>query len=207
MSAKSFADTVTEEFDNIDWDNTPVDAFRDVSFEALANGIEAYILNEDNSIVECTATGTITPPTPPSPYTGSAEVEFTFPPASTLLTLLEANIGSDTEAGDISGLFDSIAQWLATVVATLTGWSEEDVGTLAGVGTLSFPNMSAQATPAKAEMQATAPTTREDAWIIIEKYIILGLTGGVIVVPLPLAVGTVGSAAFTGSASGSVNYH
>jgi hypothetical protein len=66
--------------------------------------------------------------------------------------------------------------------------------------------MAAQALPAKAEMAANPPTALDGAWTIIQKYVVLGLTAGVVAVPA--VAGTVGgpTVAFAGVGAGSAKY-
>ena len=198
---RSLKDLVLEQLDAVPWSSIDVDTYRDHAFQAVADGIYSYLTNEPNRTVICAATGAITPPGPPAPYAGPALLSLTWPPAATIKTqLLAQTLG--VPAGDVSAFFTVLAS--LPVVATITSWDPDTVGTLTGAGTAVFSAMAAQAAAATTAMQTQKPATRDAAWTLIQQYVVLGLTSGI--VTIPACTGTAGTSAFTGAATGTVTY-
>jgi len=202
MAAKSFKDCVLDMMSTIDWPNVDASQQRDTAMGALADGIFEYLDNADNRTVICTATGALTvPPAAAVPYAGPATVELTWPPAATIKTQL---LAQTVAIGDLSAIFLVLAA--LPIVSSITAWDPSSVGTLTGAGATVFAAMAAQGNAAKAQMLATKPATIEDAWGVMQTFVLLGLTAGVITVPA--CAGTVGSptAIFAGAGAGTVTY-
>ena len=193
MAKKSFKNNVLDAIAVMDVQQYPVGQWRDKSFEAIANGIYSYLTNVDNFTIACPVTGTVTPPVPPAPFSGAAAVSLTYPPASTIKTLLLAR--PVLVAGDVSGILRVIGTLV--VSAAITGWVPEDIGELSGAGgVVSFPLMLPQSLAATLDMQSTKPGAMVDAWALIGKHVVLGLAGTITAIPCS---GTVGAPTFAGA--------
>jgi len=200
-------DSIVNELSSIDWASLGTSQWQDSAYEAVANSIYSYVSDTDtNATIVCTVTGVITPPTPPSPYSGSCTVDITYLSASVLKTSLLSSIstGSTVPGAGIPLFFSVLATWLAAPVATITGWDPSSIGTLSGAGVVTFPAMAAQGPLCQTDMLNTKPTSFEDSWSILEPYIVTGLSGTITV---PAAAGVVGTASFAGSAAGTINYN
>lgn len=199
MSAKAFKDCILERIEGI--------SNREKAMEAVADGIYEYITNIDNQIITCSVAGTLTIPAVPVPlistFSGPVKVSLTYLPAEKMKQRLLASFPVGVSASEIPllGIFTAIAEEVATVVTTITGWESSSLGVLSGVGVTSFPVMAlnksvggvdinAQGVLASTAMLVAKPKNKEDAWALIEKFVLIGLSGGIFVAP-PIVTGTV----------------
>lgn len=199
MSAKAFKDCILERIEGI--------SNREKAMEAVADGIYEYLTNVDNQIIACSVNGMLTIPAAPVPlisaFSGPVNVSLTYLPAEKIKQRLLASfpIGVSTFEVPLLGIFTAIAEEVAAVVTTITGWESSSLGVLSGVGVTSFPVMAldksvggidvnAQGVLASIAMLAARPKNKEDAWALIEKFVLIGLSGGIFVAP-PTATGTV----------------
>ena len=199
-------DSVLTELSAINWPTVESSQWQDKSYQAIADGIFNYVdAVEANALVVCTATGTITPPVPPSAYAGACSVSITYLTADALKTLLLAsmNTGSSVPGTAILGMFSALGTWLVAPVMNVTGWVPESVGILSGVGVAAYPLMAAQGAVCQSAMLGTKPATLDDSWTILETSLLVGLAG---ILTAAAVVGTVGPAAFTGASAGTIVY-
>lgn len=203
--------SVMNEMDSVDWSNIDTSQYQDTGYTAMVTGIYNYLIDMNNATLVTTVTGVLTLPPPLAPipaYTGSAESGLTFGTKDALKALvIEAlNTATTDNVVALTAFFTALSTWLLTTVVTITGWIPSSLGTLKGVGTALFPTMVIQGSLCSAQLLAETPTSKEESWLIMEKYIILGLVG---TSTIPGVVGTITATTgvFAGAGVGTITYN
>ena len=194
MAAKAFKDCVLDELSAITWSTISADNFRDQSMEAVATGIHTYLTNKDNVVLTIPTVGMVAVVPTPLPFAGTVagSLDYSPFPVATIKSLLLAQT-----TGGVLGFFSVLSSIVASVITSVTGWDPTSQGSAAsGIGVTAFPAMVAQGPLAYAKMSTDKPDNKEDAWALLQDFVVLGLTGGIITIPSIIGVTTVPPGAY-----------
>jgi hypothetical protein len=192
MSGQDIADLVTGELDKINW-SAPTATHRMLSMQAVSTGIQKYI--NDNWSITAMTVGILTNPPPALPVRYSEKVTLNMMVGMSPV-LMGMLMSMTMMAQNLLPIFSALSAWLSAPpwIVTITGGTV--LTPVTGIGTATFPAMTAMGATCLAQMSGVKPDNRDSAWSIMGTHIYNGLAANLIP-PIP-TVGTLGPGAFVG---------